>query len=150
MKKILIFILLICGNILMSGQRTEGSENIWLSFQRNRCVFELMYFGGYKEGVEQNRFYPQNVNKNECLALIDNSFYHLGTLDGDFVYEPDIQGSTIYLSNKRRVVGSNVVSVDTNYSGWIKLVWKENREGKVIIYTIDKFGTYRYFQTSLE
>ena len=147
MKKLLFILLLALGaSMVLNAKKIEGSEKIWRSLQRDQCVLNLMSFGGYENGVELNRFFPQEKNNNECCALIDNSFYHLGTLDGDFLYDADIQGQYIHISNKRKVLGDNEVSVDSKYSGWIKLVWLEKSDGKTIIYTIDSLGTYRYFQ----
>jgi len=147
MKKFLFVLLMLCGTLLSaSAQRIYSSDGAWTSFMKQQCVFRLVAYGAYSNGVETNRYYPQGKNADEGIVLSLGECYHLNTLDGDFVYGVKIDGEYLRIFNKRRKVGNNITTFDSQFSSWIKLIWCENRDNGMMLFTVDSYGTYRYFQ----
>jgi len=144
MKKLFVLIMLLSLELCPAqAQRIYFKDGAWQSFMNQRSAFELVCYGLYSNGVEKNRFYPNGTNANERIALVPNRFFHVNTLDGDFVYTAKIDGEYLYLSNRTR---TDVKSEPQTGSSWIKLIWCENGNNGMTLFTVDSFGIYRYFR----
>ena len=147
MKKfIFIFAMMWIGLMPLDAQRIYFADGPWKSFMGQRCAFELVAFGAYSNGVEINRVYPQGTNAHEGMVLVANQYYHVNTLDGDFVYDAKADGQYLRLSNKSRKNANGINVVDYQHSSWIKLIWCENGSNGMMLFTVDSYGTYRYFR----
>lgn len=149
MKKTILSLLLLCiGVSHVSAQRLEGGSDFLRLFLEKHKAFKLTAYGAYSNGKELNRFYPSGNNSHEGIVFMDDKFYHWRTLDGTFRYEAKVNDQFLNLSKKQifNHQQEDFITVDKNYSSWIKLVWVESKDDTFILFTVDKEGTYRYFK----
>ena len=147
-KKLIILFAAVLMAVGASAQRKNATAEDWSYFQQKGCTLKLEYYGLYKDGVEQNKIYPQGKNQGEYCVLKGNTIFHKNTLDGDFFYDFRIDGQYLYLSNKVVLKKEGgIKGFDPDYDNWLRLVWVERQGGKITLFTYDKYNTYRYFTT---
>lgn len=149
MRKLFVLVFAATLAIGAMAQRRNATAEDWHYFQQKGCTLKLERYGLYQNGTEQNKIYPQGKNLNEYCILRTSTMLHKNTLDGDYMYDFKIDGQYLRLSTRVYLKEEGgVKGFDPDYDNWIRLVWVEQKGDKTILFTYDKYGTYRYFTTS--
>ncbi len=105
----------------------------------------LQQYGQYQDGRVVNINIPstQVGNAHEYIKLKKGRLYWMNTVEGNFVYDYEVDGQYIRLSNKRTLKGKYPVVCDA-FTIEMTMLWAEGTDW--YFQTVDNKGTYRFYR----
>lgn len=141
----------------MTGQ-VPASESAWVSLDKPAIseVVKSIVTDDYSKALllEEWGFMDSNggmthahpwADKNQVWVLLPDGMIHLNTDDGNCLYDAEVKGDTVFISNQSKFSEALTEPTDPDYKGWIRLLSLRKDGGKVEYLTVDNLGVYRIF-----